>query len=59
MKRRKPIDPQGHVEGAGRVPVEVECRLCYETRLKGEPWRRPCTKAARAVKPPEYMSEGQ
>ena len=54
MKRRKPIDPEGHRERPAKVPAAVECEACYEQRLKDQPWRHPCSRADKPW-PPKYL----
>ena len=47
MKRPKPIDSAGREEQQGRIPAAIECKRCYEQRLKCNAWRRPCSKAGK------------
>ena len=47
MKRRKPIDPRGHVEKPStKLPWAVVCcENCQDERFRFDPWQRPCPAA--------------
>ena len=46
MKRRKPIDEQGHEPAHTLGGKARECLKCHDVRLRGQDWRRPCPPSA-------------
>jgi hypothetical protein len=57
MKRRKPIDPQGHDPKPAAIPAAEECRRCCDYRRKDQPWRRPCPPSAADRAERRYMAD--
>lgn len=54
MKRRKPIDPQGHREVKSQAVVK--CEACYDVRREDQQWSHPCSRRDKPW-PQKYRGE--
>ncbi len=57
MRRRKPIDEQGHAPKVTLGGKARECSKCHDVRLVHNDWRRPCPPSAADADRRTYKGE--